>query len=397
MTQKAAKTTSDVYPPLSESRENLNIQWYRSAMERDRFHELSKRSDTKGWMQAGGHLGLLVCSGMAVFITWDQSAWLLFILALFLHGTIGTFLRGTSTHELGHGTVFQTKWLNKVFLYLFSLLSWWNPFDYASSHTYHHRYTLHPEGDRENLLPLHPNVGKTFLLQMFTINVLTLPGRTFGKGGLLSTLWVTMLDALGKVGSSDIPANEWLNSLHQDHPAQHRKSIWWSRLQLAFHSTILVIALITGLWVLPLIFTLFSFIGNWLSYFVALPQHCGLQENVADFRKNTRSLRLPRFVEFFYWHMNWHIEHHMYAGIPCYNLRAVHEEVKSDMPEPRTLVGAWREMLDTWQRQQKEPGYQYNTPLPETARTKRRHPSDAAEASIGDLDPTNTLRSNASI
>ena len=80
-----------------------------------------------------------------------------------------------SPHELGHGTVFKNKWLNKLFLYLFSLLSWWNPFDYASSHTYHHRYTLHPEGDRENLLPLHPKVGKTFLLQLFTINLFTLP------------------------------------------------------------------------------------------------------------------------------------------------------------------------------------------------------------------------------
>ena len=149
---------------------------------------------------------------------------------------------------------FRTKGLNKLFLYLFSLLSWWNPFDYASSHTYHHRYTLHPDGDRENLLPLHPNVGKTFLLQLFTVNLLTLPGRTFGKGGLLSTIWATILDASGKAGSNEIPSNEWLNVLHADHPEQHRKSMLWSRTQLVFHATLILFSIMTGLWVLPLIF-----------------------------------------------------------------------------------------------------------------------------------------------
>ncbi|MGI9356487.1 MAG: fatty acid desaturase [Rhizobiaceae bacterium] len=375
------------YPPLSNARENLNVQWYRSAMKPERFRELSKSSDLKGWVQAGGHFALFILTGTLVYLTWNAELWPAFFAALFAHGTVGTFFRGTSTHELGHGTVFRTKWLNKFFLYLFSLLSWWNPFDYASSHTYHHRYTLHPDGDRENLLPLHPKVGKTFLLQLFTINLLTLPGRTFGKGGLISTIWVTILDAFGKVGSDDIPSNEWLNALHSSHPEQHRKSMWWSRAQLALHSAVIAIAIATGLWVLPLIFTFFGFIANWLGYFVALPQHCGLRENVSDFRKSTRSITLPRFVEFLYWHMNWHTEHHMYAGVPCYNLRALHQEVKDDMPEPRTLVAAWREMLKTWDRQQVEPDYQFDTPLPATAKTERERRGDAAEASIGDLAP----------
>lgn len=387
MTSAIHGTEKVQYPPLSVSRENMRVQWYRSAMTPERFRALSKSSDAKAWLQAGGHLALFACTGSAVFITWSLSAWPMFFVALFLHGTVGTFFRGTATHELGHGTVFKTKWLNKVFLYLFSLLSWWNPFDYASSHTYHHRYTLHPEGDRENLLPLHPNVGRMFLLQLFTINILTLPGRTFGKGGLLSTVWVTILDAFGRVGSSDIPSNEWLNALHRDQPEQHRKSMWWSRTQLAFHGTILVVAVATGLWVLPFIFSVFSFIANWLNYFVALPQHCGLQENVADFRKSTRSMRLPKIVEFLYWHMNWHTEHHMYAGVPCYNLPALHEEIKADMPEPRTLMGAWQEMLDTWQRQQSDPGYQFDTPFPKTAKTERGRRAHASESSIGDLAP----------
>ena len=375
------------YPPLSEARESLNVQWYRSAMNPQRFRALSRASDYKGWLQAGGHLFLFLLTGALVFLAWFDEAWLAFFFALFVHGTIGTFLRGTAVHELGHGTVFRTKALNKAFLYLFSLLSWWNPFDYATSHTYHHRYTLYPKGDRENLLPLNPMPGKLLLLQLFTINIFTPPGRNFGKGGLISSIWVTLLDAVGKTGSTDIPSNEWLQALHEDQPDQHRKSMRWSRIQLAFHGGLFVLSMVTGLWVLSIVFTLFSFVANWLSYFVSLPQHCGLRENVSDFRKNTRSMKLPRALEFLYWHMNWHIEHHMYAGVPCYHLRDLHQEVKQDMPIPRTLMGAWREMRETWREQQIDPGYQFDTPLPATAKTKRKRKTDAKENSIGDLAP----------
>lgn len=379
------------YPALSDVRNNMQVNWYRTKFDPQKLRELSKRSDLQGWIQAGGHLALFICSGTLVYLFWAAEMWLGFFIALFLHGTIGSFFSGTAPHELGHGSVFKTKWLNQAFLYLFSLLSWWNPFDYASSHTYHHRYTLHPEGDRENLLPLHPSVGKTFLLQMFTVNIFTQPGRTFGKGGMISTLVATFLAAIGRDGTANIPSNEWLIALHEDQPEQFRKSIWWSRAQLLFHGLILVIAVATGLWVLPLIFSLFPFIGNWLGYFVGLPQHCGLMENTTDFRKSTRSMKLNPAIEFLYWHMNWHTEHHMYAGIPCYNLKKLHQEIAHDMPEPRSLSGAWREMLDIWKRQQEDPDYQFDTPLPATAKTSRRRPGDALESSIGDLAPKSLM------
>ena len=375
------------YKPLADVRKTLRVKWYRSPIEPEKLRELSRRSDLQGWIQAGGHLALFAVTGTLVFLFWAQQNWFGFFIALFAHGTVSSFFSGTAPHELGHGTVFRTKRLNRIFLYLFSLISWWDPFDYASSHTYHHRYTLHPEGDRENLLPLHPSVGKTFLLQLFTINLFTQPGRTFGKGGLISTILATIRGALGRVGPKQIPSQEWLSALHDDQPAQHRKSIQWSRILLLFHGSLLVFSVASGLWVLPLIFTFSGFIANWLSYFVALPQHCGLRENVADFRKSTRSMTLNPLAEFLYWHMNWHIEHHMYAGVPCYNLKRLYFEIADDMPEPRTLKGAWREMFDTWKRQQSEPDYQFDTPLPATAGDSHAGSADALESSIGELAP----------
>ena len=375
------------YPPLTEVRKTLRVKWYRCPIEHAKLRELSKRSDLQGWFQAGGHLALFIITGTLVYLFWAQQSWLVFAIALFAHGTVASFFVGVAPHELGHGTVFRSKRLNKFFMYLFSLLSWWDHFDYASSHTYHHRYTLHPEGDRENLLPLEPSLASTFMLQLFTINLLTQPGRTFGKGGLISTIVVTAKSAFGRVGPSEVPINEWLKALHVDQPDQHRKSMWWSRILLLFHGSVLIISIVTGQWVLPLIITAAPFIANWVSYFVGLTQHCGLQENVPDFRKSVRSIKINPLLEFLYWRMNWHIEHHMYAGVPCYNLKKLYDEIADDMPEPRTLIGAWQEMREVWRRQQTEPDYQFDTPLPPTAKEVRTDTPDILESSIGELAP----------
>ena len=376
------------YPPLAEVRKDLRVEWYRSPIEGAKLRELSRRSDLQGLYQAGGHLALFLLTGAVTYFFWLQQIWMGVVIALFFHGTVGTFFRGVAGHELVHGSVFRTKILNKVFLYIFSLLGWWDIFDYASSHTYHHRYTLHPEGDREVLLPLKPTVGRTFLLQIFTINIWTQRGRIFGRGGgLLATIFVTLRSAMGSVGSTDEFRSEWWNSLNADQPNQNRRQIWWSRALLAFHGGVVIVSIVTGQWIWIFLLTLFPFIANWGSYFVSLPQHCGLMDNVPDFRKCVRSMTLVPILEFLYWRMNWHLEHHMYAGVPCYNLKKLYYEVAHDMPEPRTLRSAWREMLDTWNRQQEDPDYQYDTPLPATAQRVREAESTSLESSIGDLAP----------
>ena len=376
------------YPPLSEVRKTLRPMWYRCPIARNRLRELNQRSDASAWFQAGGHLALYLATGAMTYYFWIQDIWPGFIVALWCHGTVASFFSGVAPHELGHGTVFRTSWLNKAFLYLFSLISWWDPFDYATSHTYHHRYTTYPAADRENLLPLEPSLKPGLLLQLFTVNLFSKPGRNFGKGGLLWTIRLTIESALGKKsGHTEIPSQEWLQAVHTDQPKQFRHSIWWSRLLLAFHGSVLVISIATGQWVVPLLLTFASFIASWGTYFTGLPQHCGLRENVPDFRKNTRSMTLNPLLEFLYWHMNWHAEHHMYAAVPCYKLKKLAHEIADDMPAPRTLIGAWREMREIWRHQQVDPSYQFDTPLPTNAGLTPAKVVDELASSIGELAP----------
>ena len=151
-------------------------------------------------------------------------------------------------------------------------------------------------------------------------------------------------------------SKEWLEAVYADQQEARRKSITWARVILVFHLAVIAVSIVFRLWPLPLVVTFASFIANWLRYFVGVPMHTGLKDNVDDFRKCVRSITLDPFSSFLYWRMNWHLEHHMFAAVPCYNLKRLSRTVAADLPRPRTLAGAWKEMRQTWRKQQGEPG-----------------------------------------
>lgn len=355
---------------MSEINTAMKIQWYRPEISKEELKELIKRSDFKGFLQAFGHLFLFLFSGALTYLTWIYELWALLPITLFFHGTVSSFFVGTANHELSHGTVFKTKWLNKAFLNLFSTIGWWNHYDYAISHTFHHRFTLHPEGDREVNLPMEPNTKFLLLLQLFTINIYSRPRLTFSTGGLINTVLDTLRAALGRSPGKDTPRDEWLCAIHDARPKQVNKSRAWSLWLLLFHSAVVTISLLSGQWIFILIFTTSSFTAYWAAYFVGLTQHCGLRDNVDDFRKSTRSIRLGPILGFLYWNMQWHLEHHLFAAVPCYNLKRLSFAISDELPQRKTLIGAWREMKQIWNRQQIEPGYQYDVPLPDPVRMK---------------------------
>jgi fatty acid desaturase len=84
--------------------------------------------------------------------------------------------------------------------------------------------------------------------------------------------------------------------------------------------------------------------------------------------------------------MNWHIEHHMFAAVPCYNLRKLNRVIADDLPEKRSLAGAWKEMRHAWKEQQNNPEYQFDTPVPDRD-SKDVDPVDSSASSLGDLGP----------
>ena len=153
MNPKAQRMALAELPPLAEVRKHRRIRWYRCPIEPARLRELAEPSDARGLLQATGHLGIWTATGIAAYFLFTNEIWWGFCIALFLHGTVASFFTAPH-HELCHTTVFRTKRLNDFFLTIFSFLGWLNFHVYKFSHSYHHRFTLFLEGDREEVLPV---------------------------------------------------------------------------------------------------------------------------------------------------------------------------------------------------------------------------------------------------
>ena len=78
----------------------------------------------------------------------------------------------------------------------------------------------------------------------------------------------------------------------------------------------------------------------------------------------------------------------MFAAVPCYNLKKLHKTVARDMPKPRTLIESWVEMRNVWKRQQNDPEYAFDTPVPEGNLNNGKKQNEYLKSSIGDLAPS---------
>ena len=351
----------------------LDVKWYRCPIERTKLRELTKRSDMMGLLFVLPQLAYFAGTAYLAHYFLVQEMWLWMAVAIYAHGVYRS-IGHSGFHELSHGTVFRTRWLNSLFLRLWSILARANYHFYKMSHTYHHLNTLYPDGDGEVVLPRTFSLKFIRLIQLFTIDFemfvrSVINGIRKAVGGKSITVW-----------------DEWTKRLFdQNNDAAFKRVVRWERIVLLIHLAGVAVSAVTGFWMITIALTVAPYVGNWWGFFIGGTMHAGLRDNVPDFRLCVRSVKLDPVSGYFRWNMHYHIEHHMFAAIPCYKLGKLYDEVASDMPERRTIVGAWREILGSQRRQKSDPSYQFDTPLP--------HPSvnppmqDPLGADIGDIRP----------
>jgi len=322
------------------------ITWYRTRLDPKIFKSLHERSDWRGGFQTLSYLGLLMLTGGAVLYAAGRlPVWEVGLL-LFLHGTFFAF-QINAVHELGHGTVFKTKSLNAFFVRVFAFLGWINFEMFTTSHARHHRYTLHAPDDLEVVLPMK------VMVRHFFVHGFVHPR------GIYWALKDTVRIARGKF------RGEWELALFPEGSPARSAPVNWARTLLAGHALLIAVSIYFRLWMLPVVTTLGSFYGGWLFFLCNNTQHIGLQDDVPDFRLCSRTITLNPFVQFLYWHMNFHIEHHMYAAVPCYRLGELHRSIKHDLaPCTHGLIATWREVAAIQKIQKTNPGYQFVARLP---------------------------------
>jgi fatty acid desaturase len=341
-----------------QTRKRRQIDWYRTPIDKELLKRLSERSDLRGFMQVFGVFGIYALTAGLVIYSFSHWHWAITVLLVFLHGTQASFLGGCAVHELTHNTVFKTKWLNEFWARVASLLSWWSPIWFQTSHARHHAYTLHPPDDLEVVLPGKMPSG---IVQWFKVCI----GNPHAFVVTVFNMWKT---ASGRI------EGEWMNRLFPEtDPAKRARLINWARVILGFH-IVLVAASVTcaivfkmwSLLMLPVLITMGPFYGGWLVFLCGMPQHFGLMDNVADFRLSCRTYTTNPLCSLLYWHMEYHIDHHMYPTVPCYNLKKLHKAIEHDLPPtPNGLIPCWRQMWEISRKQEQDPKYQYRAPLPQ--------------------------------
>jgi fatty acid desaturase len=266
---------------------------------------------------------------------------------LFLHGTGYAFLLN-GFHEFCHLSVFKTRFFNVFFLKVFSFLGGYNPVFFWASHSDHHKYTLHTPDDTEVVLPVKISLGS--FLKVALVNPVGVWGR-----------W----KSIGKLCLGKLSGERELTLFPESDPELRKRLFNWARILLVGHGLILAVSIYFELYMIPVLVTFAPFYGGWLLFLCNNAQHIGLTDNVPDFRLNSRTIILNPLFRFLYWHMNYHVEHHMYAAVPCYRLGKAHKVIEHDLPYSRNgLWETWTEIIQILKQQKTHPDYQFRAELP---------------------------------
>jgi fatty acid desaturase len=261
------------------------------------LRELSQRSDLLGILQAGGHLASAFATGFSVHFLFKAGFYSIAIILFIVHGTICSFL-AAGLHELCHGTVFKSKWLNLFFRELYGSLILMRPDEYWRRHVSHHQSTLFAD-DQEK-----------------------------------------------KIVTRDLKAADWAFECVFNLPALLTNLFFADPRVLIGHLLLGIVFVFTGNADLILIITLAPYSFGAIQFLCTFLQHKGMSENADDLRRSCRSIRLPGWLSFLYWHMEFHIEHHMYPSVPCYRLWKLSEALERELPIRNSMIIAWRRLME---------------------------------------------------
>ena len=330
------------------------IKFYRTPLDKEQLKELTQRSDLRGLAHAGGMLLIYLSTTSITLFFFLNQMWIPMVIAAYVHSMFHGFIgMGASVHELSHGTAFKTKWLNNFFYKLFAFLSWNSYFHFKESHRRHHMNTGFMDLDKE--IPPEPiGFTKPQVIGWFL----------FDWAHFKNIMWTNLNHAFG---NTDVDFFFWCPLLRKD-DIKTKKLIGWARFMFAGHLLLMALFIYFELWILIYTVNFGYFFATWLVHGCEIQQHAGLGRNIPDWRVVAYTADFGPIMSFLYWNMNYHVEHHMYASVPFYNLPKLHKAMEWDMPLP--IRGYWRGLFHVLRQkksQKTDPEYRFMPEFPETA------------------------------
>jgi fatty acid desaturase len=333
---------SVTFPQPGRSQPITMDDWYKCPLERKVLKELTRRNDRVALTYFGGFMALVLATGA---LAWFALGTLWVFPALLLYGTIFAFAEAME-HELRHRTPFRSEWLNESVHWIICFMTWREQIYSRWSHAQHHTYT--------HLTATVP--ADVEIAVKRPTNYLKLATDFLRVSHGIHHLGNIVLHSLGIVSKSAkavVPAVEY------------RAMCRNSRVMLVLYVGVGVWAVVAQSW-LPVVFLLLPrSYGAWLHELLAITQHTGLRENELDHRFSTRTIRLNPVLQFLYWNMNYHVEHHMFPNVPFHALPKLRRAIGHDLPPACDgLSAAWREILHVLRMQRHDPEYMITPQVP---------------------------------
>ena len=267
-----------------------------SAIDPQRLRALSQRSDLRGWVQTGSHFSAIGAAGTLLWLM-RATAWAIPLFVL--QGVLINFLYA-GQHEFSHSTVFKTRRLNELFgrLIGFIVLA---PRDADQiQHFAHHRHTQIWRQDGE------------LYRARFTLRTYLL--RLCGLEYWWANISTLVLYACGIVSEPYVVGDDKARVVRE------------ARLHVLGYAAIAGLAVWARSWAPVLLW-----LGPMLAMKIAHQlqntiEHVGLP-HTADMFANTRSVRTNPAMRWLCWQMQYHTAHHAFPSVPCYHLKALHQEL----------------------------------------------------------------------
>ncbi len=345
MNDKGDPYKSELIPDLHETEVSENLAkksrkeiWWQPKIDKKILKELCKKRSWPGTYYITMYFVALIFCGYMAYTTWG-TYWT--VLWFWLYGTIYAF-SGAYEHELRHRTFFKQRWLNDLFQYIMSYMTFRETVFVRWAHAVHHSYTLQTKDPHDYEI----QVDRPSKLFEFYMSVVP-----FGQ-----LLWIhkSLLVQTLKCSLGFIP-----KAVKETVPHKH---IWKlklnSRIQISFYLLVIFITIFYNTF-LPVLFILLPyFYGNTFLFLVGLTQHAGLAWNVKDLRVNSRTVIFNFILSWLYCKMDYHIEHHVFPNVPWYNLSKLYEHIKDQLPKPnKGLIDAYLEIIPAVHKQAKDPNY----------------------------------------
>ena len=274
--------------------------------------ELAKQDDAKAWVSVVTLLLVLaVCFGVSLAV-W--SPWVVIPSVLIIASRQQACF--VLAHDAAHYRLFKSRVLNDLVGCALAAPVGISMRTYRVVHRLHHNHLYTPQDPD---IPLHGGYprGRSYLLKKLLID---LTGRTAPK---------TIAYFLGAPAINDENPNS-NRPLHDTTPALRqaaRRDRW---LVIGFHIGAPLMAAFSGhlmayliLWILPLCTILQA-----LLRFRAICEHGAVKDQNSPLLAARTNLG-PKWLRWFLfpYHVNYHVEHHLYPAIPHYNLPACHQEM----------------------------------------------------------------------